>query len=403
MSMPPERQCVLFVDDEPRLLEGIVRMLRPQREQWEVLTAGGGMAALELMERQTVDLLVSDMRMPDLSGVQLLGITAERHPQTVRFLLTGQSDRESLLNSVGLTHRFLTKPCDPEILRGAIAGAFALREHLAAPELRSLICHMGALPSLPEVWIRIRAELNRPNPSMLAIGDAIAQDIGVTAKLLQLVNSACFGMNHPVTSPHEALALLGIDMVRSLVLAGHVFSTCKLEDTALDAAALWRHSVGIAAGARAACQAAGLTPGDADTAATAGLLHDCGMLILASRLPREFAAAQALAREQDLDAAVAEQKAIGTDHAALGAALLALWGLPDQLVEAVLFHHAPPPATMGPLAAVHLAQCAVAAGTGLSHSHQVHADPAWLAGLGAPDQVAGWQAAAAAAIARSHR
>lgn len=111
---------VLFVDDEPNVLQGLQRMLRPQRRRWDMTFCDSGEEALRRLAEAPFDVLVSDMRMPGMSGAPLLAEAQARFPRVVRLILSGQADRESLDALAGVTHRFLSKPCDAALLQAAI-------------------------------------------------------------------------------------------------------------------------------------------------------------------------------------------------------------------------------------------------------------------------------------------
>lgn len=121
---------ILFVDDEPMVLSGLQRMLRPMREQWDMEFANSGAEALAVLDKAPFDAIVSDMRMPVMNGAQLLAEVAQRHSQTVRFILSGQADQDLILQCVGTAHQFLSKPCEPETLKTAVSRTFAVDDLL---------------------------------------------------------------------------------------------------------------------------------------------------------------------------------------------------------------------------------------------------------------------------------
>ena len=352
------RLTVLFVDDEPRLLEAVVRMLRPFRTEWNVLTTGSGPEALAILAKQDVDVIVSDMRMPVMTGAELLEKVAERHPGVIRLILSGQSDRESLLRSIGSTHQFLSKPCDSSHLRQAVDRAYALRRLLQVPKLTSLVSRIGSLPALPSLYLAIRRELQVDEPSLASISQLAAQDIGISAKLLQIANSGRFAGTNNVLRVEQAVQMLGIETVRSLVLASHLFEACPPQRLPLEA--LWQHSLMVGTGARAIAVSEQQNSLACECAFSAGLLHDCGLLLIANHLPNELQ--QILAEAPHKGWLAAEHDILGATHQELGAYLLGLWGLPDGLVEAVAFHHQPalaPHPDGRALSAVHVAESVV--------------------------------------------
>ena len=372
-SVPP-RIRILFVDDESRLLDGIVRMLRPMRATWDVRTAIDGQTALAMLEAEPFDLIVSDMRMPGMSGAQLLKEVASRHPQVVRYILTGQADRASLMQAIETTHRFLAKPCDAEALRHDIERSLRLRSLLRSQDLAREIGRIGALPTLPELYVAICSELSSPNPSMSEIARIVERDIGLTAKVMQLANAAGFCGTVRVVAPVDAVSRLGLDIIRSLVLAEHVFGSC----TAIDwqSERWWSHSMAIAHAARAIARCEQANHDLSVSCFTAGLLHDCGHLLM----PRDDAG-------EAIDA--------GSMHAEIGAYLLGLWGLPDAVVETVAWHHAPGQGgatAFNPLMAVHVAQHLVVPA---QSEDPTTLDAEWLTACGMHGRIEAWRAAVA--------
>jgi HD-like signal output (HDOD) protein len=181
----------------------------------------------------------------------------------------------------------------------------------------------------------------------------------MTAKVLQLVNSAFFGLRRHVASPAQAAALLGLDTLKALVLSVQVFkqfSSTKMQEFSMDA--LWTHSVTVGTFAQAIAKAENQTTKLADDALMAGLLHDCGKLLLAVNLPKRFCKTIKMSSDEVISNVEAEIQILGTTHAEVGAYLLGLWGLQDPIVEALAFHHHPSSILshdFSPLTAVHLA------------------------------------------------
>lgn len=356
-------QTILFVDDEPHVIDGLKRSLRSMRREWIMVFAGSGAEALERLAQQPFDVVVTDMRMPGMNGAQLLTEVLKRYPHIVRIMLSGHSDLQAIMQSVGPTHQYLSKPCDTEHLKETIANACTLRDLLGSATLRRMVAEMRLLPCLPSLYAEMMHAAQTPESPLAAIGEVIARDVGMTAKILQLVNSAFFGLPHRVTNAAEAVGMLGLDTIRALVLSFHIFGQCDamlLPD--FSAETLWRHSLTVG---KLAKQIALMEGGDSclcEDAYTAGLLHDAGKLALAIHVPYPYGKALALAREQHLPLFEAETIVIGACHAEVGAYLLGLWGLPKTIVEALAFHHCPeilPTVEFTPLSAVYAANCLV--------------------------------------------
>ncbi len=333
---------ILFVDDELKVLDGLKRMLRSMRKEWEMQFASNAAEALELLGQNPFDVVVSDMRMPGMDGAQLLTEVMIRFPQVARLALSGQADEQLILRSVRPVHQYLSKPCESEALKSTIHRVCSLRDRLQCEKLSELTSQLKTIPSRPTLYARIIEELESEQPSIQRVGEIISNDVGMTAKILHMVNSAFFGLRRHVSNPTHAVNLLGLDTVKNLVLSIQVFSSFDAEQTGtFSIDTLWRHSMSTARYAQGICEAQGMPGAITDNSFGAGMLHDVGKLILATNMPDEYQQVLAFADAEGIADVAAEQQLLGADHAQVGAHLLGLWGLPDPFVEAVAFHHAP--------------------------------------------------------------
>jgi len=387
---------LLFVDDEPKVLQGLQRQLRAMRNEWNMNFIGGGQQALDFMATNAVDVIISDMVMPGMDGSQLLTEVIKRHSNTVRIVLSGHADREAILRLVGPAHQYLAKPCDAEELRNAIARAFALRDLLCNERLKQLATRVKCLPSLPALHHQLTAEFQKEEPSIERIGEIISRDIGMTTKILQLVNSAFFGLPQPINNPTDAIMYLGLTTVRSLVLSLQIFSQFEQRlnpGFSLDVLAHHCWMTGVAARRIAEAERKELKV--RDQCFLAGLLHDVGQLILAIGLPEEYARVVAAARERNLSVGQAEQEYFGATHADVGAYLLGLWGLPNPIIEAVALHHCPSQCVVqefSPVIAVHAADVFMHEQPGASTELPPPVlDLAHLTSLGLADRIETWR------------
>ncbi len=327
--------AILFVDDEPHVLDGLRRMLRPWRHQWALSFATGGTEALTKLSEQVFDVVVSDMRMPGMDGAELLTAVAARSPQTVRMILSGQHDRDALFRALPITHGILAKPCDTELLVEAITRAVALRTRLSDERLRAAVNGLACLPSLPQIYQALIAELTAATPSLDRIAEVVEADPPLTAKLLQVANFPTFAGRAPLDSAGDAVEHLGIDLLKAILLQHGV--TAQLPAATLDTlpvAALWERSVAAAALAQRIAASEGLSRHEIDTTVTAALLHETGALVIAVEDAPAYrqiiAAAQAGSSRTQ-----AERERFGVTSPEVGAYLLALWGLAPTVVEAV--------------------------------------------------------------------
>jgi len=378
---------VLFVDDDANVGAGQQRTLRRMRDLWEMRFAFSGAQALEMLREAPVDVIVTDMRMPGMDGAQLLTEVERCYPKTVRIVLSGQCDRQSALSAVGPAHLFLSKPCDSGRLIEVIQRVYRLRSVLAGSRVADVVSGLRGLPSPPKILLELREALAAPEPSVQAIAEIIGRDMALTAKLLQLVNSAFFGAHWRAATALQAVHLLGTELVETLVLSFGIMQQLEL---GLPAGALNRcleNAMRAGAAARFIASDLGMTKRAIDEAFTAGLLHDIGRLILSTsfaEIDREIAG---LCREPGAKRCDVERQRLGATHAEIGAYLLALWGLPDSIIEATAFHHHPECAgrTVSMTTVVHIASALIGDADGAL-------DEDYLEAIGVTARLAVWKA-----------
>lgn len=330
---------VLFVDDEPALLDGLRGRLRCLRSRWEMVFVESASRAITELELGAFDVVVSDVCMPEMDGVQLLATVAERWPATIRIVLSGHVQEEQSARVLTTAHQYLTKPCSAQQLENVIDRCMKLHELLTDPRLRKVVGRVTRLPALPQTYARLSNLMSDPNAGVGDIAKAVSADPAVTAKVLQMVNSSFFRLARRISRIDQAVNYLGFAAVRNIVMSVEVFSHWRtapaLADLAPDRL--------LARAQRVAAAAWALTAGTAiaDDSLLAGLLHKIGYWVLLQECPEDVARAIAMARSESIALAEAERHVIGASHAEVGAYLLGLWGLPHAVVEAVAFQHAP--------------------------------------------------------------
>src|SRR5579872_4509989 len=200
---------ILFVDDEPKVLDGLKRMLYTFRRDWEMVFVTSGQEALTQLSSSNFDVVITDVRMPEMNGIELLAEVRERHPQVVRMVLSGAADQELTISSVTVAHQYLAKPCEATRLRETVDRALNLRVMLEDPALQKVVSRIHSLPSIPTVYRQLMEAVQSPDTTPKEIGGIVAQDVAMTAKVLQLVNSSFFGTTRQITRPTEAVIYLG--------------------------------------------------------------------------------------------------------------------------------------------------------------------------------------------------
>jgi putative nucleotidyltransferase with HDIG domain len=390
-----EKRRILFVDDEPRVLEGLRRMLRPQRRVWDMVFCEGGLSALDEVRRARFDVVVSDMRMSGIDGAELLTRVKAIQPHSVRIILSGQTNAEAACRAVPAAHQFAAKPCEPDALKALIDRACKLRDLLRNDDLAAMAGGVDALPSLPRTYARLTDVLNRPDSSVGAVASVVRADVALSAKILQIANSAFFGLRRSVADVNMAVSYLGIETIRSLALSVSAFRELEPTDKALKHALEGEQSHALRVAAIAKTLFADARK--ANDAFAAALLHDVGKLVLASKKTSEYSALLATRHASDRPLHRAEIEALGSSHAEIGAYLLGIWGLPFTVVEAVARHHDPetvPHTEFDVLSGVHVADLlARELETGNTEPWSTER-LAYLESLGVADKLDGWRAQA---------
>jgi HD-like signal output (HDOD) protein/CheY-like chemotaxis protein len=325
---------ILFVDDDPDILAGLRNALRRNRARWNMRFALGGEAGLRELEAAPCDVIVTDMRMPGMDGLALLGQVRQHHPQAARLVLSGHADLDAVVRASSVAHQYLLKPCDTDTLCAAIDRALAIQALLINDQLRRVVGGLGTLPAAPAIYAALTAALADPDVDIRELAAIVTRDIGLAARMLQLVNSAYCGIAQRISSIETAITILGLNMVRHLALTVEVFRSFGGPDGA-GFEELERHSSLTARIARK------LAPDrrTADVAFAAGLLHDTGKLVLMRRASGAYRAAVELAARSGTSVFEAERASLGATHAEIGAYLLGLWDLPDAIIGPVAHHH----------------------------------------------------------------
>jgi putative nucleotidyltransferase with HDIG domain len=355
------KKRILFVDDERQVLDGLRNRLRHKRHSWDMTFVEGGTAALETLGRERFDVIVSDLRMPGMDGSELLQRVREQHPGVARIVLSGHADEAAMLRAIATAHQFLPKPCEPGLLEDIVGRVSNLQTVVADEALKDTIGKIGVLPSPPGVYSRLLAALADTGSYPENVVRIVGEDSALTAQMLHIVNSAYFGLTHPIVSVQEAVVHLGLGTVRQLVLAAEVFRGTQVPTPfpRMSMENLHRHALQAAKIASALFS----EKDQKETAFVAALLHDIGKLLLITVVPDRV---RVIVSEMEISGEsmfAVETRLFGITHAEIGAYLLGLWQIPFPVIEAVADHHSPARAgdrgDFSLVAAIHVADALV--------------------------------------------
>jgi HD-like signal output (HDOD) protein len=344
METIPIKTKALFVDDEQFLIQGLQRLLRPLRDEWDITFVTSAHDAIALLVKEEFSVLVTDMRMPAMNGAELLHEVVKLRPSTMRIILSGQADLDSILSSICTSHQYIAKPCDGDDLKHLLTKIRALRQSVNNQQLQSFISQITHIPCQPDIYDAFFAELSVEAPSLTKLSQYVCQDIGMTVRILQIANSSCLNQKNEIFCPAQAVTLLGVELLKSLVNISGIFKKYEaLADQGItdkSAAALKALNMNSILVSNAARQTALLEKAPENIVnlhASAGLLHDIGKIILMLFEPEKYLAV--LLPDANKGFVNVENSRefglFGTTHNEVGAYFLGLWGLPDQIVEAV--------------------------------------------------------------------
>lgn len=332
---------ILFVDDEPAILDALQDSLRQHRRRWEMTFACGGDSAIAQLRGSEFDAVVSDIRMPIVNGVDVLKYAKERQPKAIRIALTGYSDSESTIQLTTLAQRYLRKPCSVEELDDAISRDSGLIEAFDNEQVKTLAGSAGRLAIGNDSRRSLIEVLNSSDGSAEDIANIVEQDVAMTAKILQLANSSFFRRQQSVISAKQAVSFLGVDVLKSLVLANQLFEVSQNlpKQVGFNTSLFFEHSMLTSTLARNMTDNEQLNA----SAFTAGLLHDVGKIIILAKKPHVIPdlVDQTSTIANCWVSESAQREILGCTHAEVGGCFLNLWGIPTPIVEAVTFHDSP--------------------------------------------------------------
>jgi HD-like signal output (HDOD) protein len=336
---------VLFVDDEPRILDGLRRSLRGKRAGWDMSFAPGGEAALELLAGATHDVIVSDMRMPGMDGAELLTRVSTQYPEVARVVLSGHTEPEAAIRVAIAGHRFLTKPTETETLTGVIEQLIVKTSGTHGTQARRIAGTARTLPTLPAQVTELSAALSAQDSDAGRLPQAVSLDTALTAKLLQLSNSAFFGARPKNAGIAAIVTAMGVPTIQALVTAtAALWSPTTWEPEVEEyLRTAWRHAVATANLVESVA-----SPAHRPYAHAAALIQDIGALAALAGV------AGGITRSVDL----CLRRCDGVPFQEVGVELMHLWGLPAPIVTAVAereMRHEPAEAGLGVAGAVRVA------------------------------------------------
>jgi len=309
-------------------------------QQWDCHFADNIKKAFDELSHASFDIVIADAKMPVFNGVPLMETISQMYPNIIRVVLVRSLGDDYPKRLVKFVHRILVRPDSTEKLEMLISRIYRLYKTVMHPEVIRFVDGLEKIPSLPKVYGDLVAELESPNPSVKKAGILIARDIGMSASILKMVNSAYFGIAKPITSPELAVSLLGLDIVRGLALTSHLFSAFSNAETRLlNLETVVDHCLIVGFLAKEILKHENMHNAAVDSIYIAGILHDIGRLIFASHSPKIYRQVIDIAEKENRLLYEIEKELFGAMHAEIGAYLLGQWGLSESVIELIAYHH----------------------------------------------------------------
>lgn len=333
---------ILFVDDEVFILQSVKRTVRGKDKT--IFLASSGAEGLKILETTPIDIVVSDVRMPVMDGIQFLKEVRKRYPHVYRLILSGYVDREVVLKAIltGVAFEYLTKPWEKDDLRAKLDHIVSIQTKLSNENIINLINKIDHLPKNNEKIQLIEKAIDEDEP-IEKITQLVSEDVSITTKILQMVNSALYA-DKKISSLKEAIEILGLSSIRSLIIASmfmveeEQLSTWQKEKVTnlMDEqcrvnakfATLYYEKMGSAV---------------PDEWSTLGLVYNIGKIISVCYFPERYLQVKEKIEKEKLsyyqgEIALGYQ---GETHQEIGAYFLELWNFSRINIEATLFHHNP--------------------------------------------------------------
>lgn len=335
------KRCIYVVDDEAEVTDTAVLIMRGMDSQWEVTGFKDPLEALAAVRAKAPDLILADQLMPQMQGSQLLEQVRAVSPKTIRIIMSAHAGLNKL-TLITSAHQYIAKPFDTIELRRVIGRSFAAQGRLEDSDLQAVATSLRSIPSLPGTYDALLRELRNDRNATTNIARLVAQDPGLTAKVLQLANSPLFGQHYLIDSPIEAVMCLGTDMIAAVVLAQSLFHHYEsVSAAAMDWRKVWSHCWHTAYLTQHVCREMKFTRIAGEEAFLAGLLHETGRFVLADNYPERFRAACQGAEKMASPLVPRLREVFRASPYQVAAYILELWGMPANAIGAIAAQDAP--------------------------------------------------------------
>ncbi|KAB2838443.1 MAG: HDOD domain-containing protein, partial [Melioribacteraceae bacterium] len=330
---------VLVVSDDEKLLADIREVEESVKQNSSFYFSTTEDEAKRLLGSEEFAVVCIEFSTSKINGLEFLSLIKDKYPKTFRVLFTDPSKRERAVYSTSDVHRFINKPLRDQEFVKSIEHFQSLSKYDLDSKTISAILGIGTIPTIPEVYLRLEREINKPEVSIHRIADIISNDPLAAAKVMHIVYSSFYNISKSIVNLVHAINFLGLDIIKSLVLYIKVFILKNQPPEIQNYLKKVRdHSIDVAKVSKAIMNLECKDRNLIDSAYIAGLLHDIGKIIMvqSSDKSKRMAFVSEHASDNQLEK---EIEKFGVSHVNAGAYLLSSWSFPTELILSVADHH----------------------------------------------------------------
>jgi putative nucleotidyltransferase with HDIG domain len=329
----------MFVETQGQVLNRLKTSLRGTHADWQILFMADASAALDLISQRKVGMVLASFGMDNAGCEEFFSSLRKKAPEVIRIGLLPDQAKKNVAKSLEYAHECIAAHRDVSQMESLIARSLYVWEKARRnPRLAELMSNLHTIPTPPAVYFDIRDELESPRGTAHSVAEIIAKDPAITAKLLKVANSGFYTSPRTIADLDDAITLLGMDLVLALVLSAHLYNQLPIPGLKLDK--LWKHSIAVATLAKEIASHEQGSRAIISSCAIAGLLHDLGQLVFLANMPDTYYSLIRDARGNETMLLEMELAEFGIGHPELGALILSLWDLPEEVVHAIANHHA---------------------------------------------------------------
>ncbi len=332
------KKTILIVDAEEQILKALKRVFL--QTDYNVYQAASGTIALDILDKERIDLIITDIRMPELDGYQLLTKVKAMYPEVIRLVLSGYADEKAIfkLLNANLAKMCIYKPWDNQEMLNIIKHVFELNRILSENSILQIINKIDNLPFVSFIYNDL-CVLIENDASIVEIEKLLMKDQALSAAILRIVNSAFY--NVKTGSLKKAITYIGLTHIKSIAFTAGISYNKALDINLAKSYQLFsKHSLLTNKICNQVYPKLFSKEMPSDSTCV-GLLLEIGRVVLMSNFPKQYKKIISLEGIDKRPLYQLEKEILGIAYHEMSSYLLNWWGLPYCLIEATLYHHSP--------------------------------------------------------------